>query len=940
MALTPAGVVEGWGDNFWGQRTPFSGNSDFLMISGGELHSLGLKSGGIVAAWGRDLEDQLVLPSPNLLYSQVAAGGFHSLARHEDGFVSAWGRNTAGQTNVPAPNTNFGTVVAGRNHSLGLKPGGVVVAWGRNANGQLNVPAPNTNFLAVAGGGEHSLGLKADGSIIGWGLNTDGQLNVPGGNSNFIAVAAGYDHSVGLKNDGTVVVWGSDLYGQLQVPSPNANFVAITANGYHTVALRADGTLAAWGRNNSGQTNINPTLSYGIRTSGVSPASGSQAGSFPVTISGVFLKGDITNATLAGIEVEAILSQSSTQLVVLAGPASGPLLGDIRAYSTDDGELISTDTFRYLGEQTIAFSELSGQTTTSNVGLAATATSELPVSFAVASGPGQIVSGTNLSFTATGEVVIIASQAGSEAWFPAPDVARTVIVEKATATIELIDLVQTFNGTPRNITALTTPPGLTVNIFYDDEPAAPVNAGSYLVTASIDDPLFLGGAIGTLTITKAVAGISLGGTNVVYNGMPQEISVTTTPLDLPFVIDYDGSPDAPVNAGSYPVTVSVNDSNYTGSVTGAVVIAQASQSISFASPGTQWVTNQVGLAASASSGLPVSFAIGDGPGVITDGTNLTFTGAGFVLVIASQPGDTNWLAASDVGQEFQILRLPQTINFTTPPTLTQTDTFGLAATASSGLSVSFSIADGPGSLLDGTNLSFSATGLVRVVASQPGNAIWAAAPAVTNIIEVTAPALFQLDVLAGPNGSVDTLSGPRTAGELVTITALPDPYYLFLEWTGDVPPGAENDNPLDLLMDDDKSVSAVFAPQTTSGGIPLPWLVSFGITNDFEAAVLLDHDDDGVPTGEEYIADTDPTDPTSFLAVASLGTAPAAGVVLTAPASTARVYSVSYRLPGPGAPWTPLDSLTNLVPVSSSLSVTSSPALPASTIYRFEVRLP
>ena len=48
------------------------------------------------------------------------------------------------------------------------------------------------------------------------------------------------------------------------------------------------------------------------------------------------------------------------------------------------------------------------------------------------------------------------------------------------------------------------------------------------------------------------------------------------------------------------------------------------------------------------------------------------------------------------------------------------------------------------------------------------------------------------------------------AGTEVTITATPDANYRFSEWTGDVPSGHENDNPVTITMDSDKSIEANF----------------------------------------------------------------------------------------------------------------------------------
>jgi hypothetical protein len=55
----------------------------------------------------------------------------------------------------------------------------------------------------------------------------------------------------------------------------------------------------------------------------------------------------------------------------------------------------------------------------------------------------------------------------------------------------------------------------------------------------------------------------------------------------------------------------------------------------------------------------------------------------------------------------------------------------------------------------------------------------------------------------------------------------------------------------------------------TSHGTPYSWLASFGITNNFEAADLADQDGDSVPTWQEYLAGTDPTDRTSVFRIIS-----------------------------------------------------------------------
>ncbi len=374
------------------------------------------------------------------------------------------------------------------------------------------MPAPNTNFIAVAAGGWHSLGLKADGTIVAWGLNDEGQTTVPAPNTNFIAVAAGTVHSLGLKADGTIVAWGRSFEGQIAVPTPNTNFIAVAAGEYHSMGLKADGTIVAWGWNDDGQTSVPPpNADFGVNiNSGVAPDSGSAAGGYPVVISGTDLGGgsDITNVTLCGASVSSIDSQSATQIVVTAavGPAG---LGDVRVFSTSQGETVKSNAFTYLiANQTITFPAIGNRLTTDAVGLAATASSGrghvcgggLAVTFAVGSGPASIAGGTNLTFSASGSVRIVASQAGNASYNAAPDVTNTFNVTKAAATVVLGSLSHTNDGTAKSATATTVPGGLAMAFTYDGSATAPTAVGRYAVTGTVNDAMYKGSAAGTLFI--------------------------------------------------------------------------------------------------------------------------------------------------------------------------------------------------------------------------------------------------------------------------------------------------------------------------------------------------------------------------------------------------------------------------------------------------------
>jgi hypothetical protein len=108
--------------------------------------------------------------------------------------------------------------------------------------------------------------------------------------------------------------------------------------------------------------------------------------------------------------------------------------------STVDGDLVVTVLTTRASEWALGFHKL-GQTITfpkvpvqrigdPPVRLLATAGSGLPVTYRVASGP-CTVAGDELTTTAVGECLVVASQPGDDVWAPAPEKQRTVTITLA-----------------------------------------------------------------------------------------------------------------------------------------------------------------------------------------------------------------------------------------------------------------------------------------------------------------------------------------------------------------------------------------------------------------------------------------------------------------------------------------------------------------------------
>ncbi|HWJ61316.1 MAG TPA: hypothetical protein VNS19_05050 [Acidimicrobiales bacterium] len=161
--------------------------------------------------------------------------------------------------------------------------------------------------------------------------------------------------------------------------------------------------------------------------------------------------------------------------------------------------------------------------------------------------------------------------------------------------------------------------------------------------------------------------------------------------------------------------------NVAGSVASdaAVVWVQAPQTIAFgALPTSPPSGSSVVLAATASSGLPVTYAAAGGCTVA--GSTLQFSGVGQTCTVtASQAGSSSWTAAPPVSRATTVGRAVQTITFGALPTAPAVGTrTTLAATSDSGLAVYY-VATG-GCTVSDSSLTWTATVPCTVTARQNG----------------------------------------------------------------------------------------------------------------------------------------------------------------------------------------------------------------------------
>ena len=121
---------------------------------------------------------------------------------------------------------------------------------------------------------------------------------------------------------------------------------------------------------------------------------------------------------------------------------------------------------------------------------------------------------------------------------------------------------------------------------------------------------------------------------------------------------------------------------------------------------------------------------------------------------------------------------------------------------------------------------------------------------------------WTLTISSLSHGSITgiTGSGNYLSGATASLTAVPAAGYVFTGWTG---AATGSDNPLSLLMDDDKTLGTTFAPDLRDGD-------GDGFSNYDEVVIYgtdpnkADTDGDGVPDGLEVKEHTNPLDATKF----------------------------------------------------------------------------
>jgi streptogramin lyase len=179
-------------------------------------------------------------------------------------------------------------------------------------------------------------------------------------------------------------------------------------------------------------------------------------------------------------------------------------------------------------------------------------------------------------------------------------------------------------------------------------------------------------------------------------------------------------------------------------VSRSIKVNPAAQTITFAQPATPVTYGAAAeaVAATSTSGLTVSLA-STTPTICTVASGkVSFIAGGTCTVQATQAGNSKYASATPVSRSITVNPAAQTITFGSIAAQIVGTPLNLSATATSGLTVTFTSTTQTICTVSGTTATFIAPGTCTIQANQAGNSNYSAAPMVARNITVYQPAVL------------------------------------------------------------------------------------------------------------------------------------------------------------------------------------------------------
>ncbi|WP_420316691.1 T9SS type A sorting domain-containing protein [Ekhidna sp.] len=409
-------------------------------------------------------------------------------------------------------------------------------------------------------------------------------------------------------------------------------------------------------------------------------------------------------------------------------------------------------------DQTISFQEIPSKSLgDSEFELIADASSGLNVSFTSSNQDVATVSGNIVTIVGAGSTIITALQEGDLNYNPASPVEQTLtLTSKQSQTINFESIPTKTFGEEDFIVSVSATSGLPVILVSSNTAVATISnntisivgAGITTITASQngDDGFEPANSVSReMIVNKADQTISFealptkifGDLDFTLNAMSSSGLVVSYSSSDESVATISGNTVSIVGAGATQIVASQSgNTNYKSAVdvSQSLTIEKGDQVITFDPISDVNISvGSVELNAVSNIGLAVEFSVISGPATV-NGTTVSLTGTGNILIEASQAGNSNYKPAS-AQQSFVVTddsKQEQTITFEALSIGTFGDTpFNLTATASSGLDISYTSSNESVATISGNQVTIIGAGTTLITASQPGNETYEAAANVT-----------------------------------------------------------------------------------------------------------------------------------------------------------------------------------------------------------------
>ena len=442
----------------------------------------------------------------------------------------------------------------------------------------------------------------------------------------------------------------------------------------------------------------------------------------------------------------------SGSTVTITG-AGTVILEALQAASGNYGSGSKTATFTVAPEAPTITFNVTGQTYGATpFSIAATSNSPGAFTYSVVSGPAT-VSGATVTLIGVGTVVLQASQLASANYATGSQTASFTVAAEA-PTIAFSVPNQTYGIAPFVVAAISNSTGA---IAYSVT-SGPATVSGSIVTISGTGTVVLkasqaaagnyaaGSQTATFTVTPAVPTITFSVPSQVYGNAPFTVAASSNSTGA-FNYSVVSGPATVAGAtvtltGSGIVVLKASQlaaGNYTsGSQTATFTVAAAAPSISFVVANQSYGAAPFTITATSNSTGTFSYSVVSGPATVS-GATVTLTGAGTVVLKASQVAAGNYTAGSQTAS-FTVAAEAPTITFSVPNQTYGVAPFTVAATSNSTGAFVYSVVSGPATISGATvTLTGSGTVVLKAFEAAAGNYTAGAQTATFTVATSNAP---------------------------------------------------------------------------------------------------------------------------------------------------------------------------------------------------------